>query len=320
MLAALPLSLLAQFDGIVGTEGCKAIMYNDPRIVGWATKCTIHRGYQNIADKSLGRVSHGSESNAVGPILDADSTNTMACVSLGDSGVVVLEFQHPIMDGEGYDFAVYENSFGDTFLELALVYVSSDSVNWFGFPTTSNTPTDVQVDGFGNIDATKINNIAGKYRIGWGTPFDLAEIYDDPNLDKQNVRYVKLVDVIGTIDPQYATRDSRGRIINDPYSTPFPSGGFDLSGVAVLNHNVPTSTFEPQIEINIFPNPCVDELYVKADNCQVTLYTIFGQKIISKNTSSTIEKITTSELPRGIYILEIKQDGKVVRTEKIVKN
>lgn len=320
MLVVLPISLLAQFDGIVGTPGCKAIKYNDPRIVGWATKCTIHRGYQNIANKSLGRASFGSESDAVGPILDADSTNTSACVSLGDSGVVVLQFQHPIMDGEGYDFAVYENSFSDTFLELALVYVSSDSVHWFGFPAISNTPTDVQVDGFGSVDATKINNIAGKYRIGWGTPFDLAEIFDDPNLDKQNVRYVKLVDVIGTIDPQYATRDSRGKIINDPYSTPFWSSGFDLSGVAVLHHNAPSSSVvEPEIEVKVFPNPCADELYVKADDCQITLYTIFGQKVTSKNTSSTIERLSISELPRGIYLLEIKRDGKIVKTEKIVK-
>lgn len=318
-MLALPLSLWAQFDGVVGTEGCKAIKYNDSRIVGWATECTLQRGYQNIINPTGPRATHGSEELAIGPILDADSTNTMACVSLGDSGVVVLQFQYPIMDGEGYDFAVYENSFSDTFLELALVYVSSDSVNWFGFPAVSNTPTDVQVDGFGNIDATNINNIAGKYRIGWGTPFDLAEIPDDPSLDKQNVRYVKIVDAVGTIDPRYATRDSRGRIINDPYPTPFGSSGFDLSGVAVLNHNVPSSIFQPQVEVSLFPNPCVDEFYVKADHCQVTLYTIFGQKIASRSTSSTIEKLITSELPRGIYLLEIKRDGKIVKTEKIVK-
>jgi hypothetical protein len=48
---------------------------------------------------------------------------------------------------------------------------------------------------------------------------------------------VRLVDVVGTIDPQYATRDYKGRIVNDPWPTRdtiWASGGFDLTGVAVL--------------------------------------------------------------------------------------
>jgi len=46
---------------------------------------------------------------------------------------------------------------------------------------------------------------------------------------------VKVIDVIGTIDPQYASRDSFGNIVNDPYPTPFGSCGFDLDAVGVIN-------------------------------------------------------------------------------------
>jgi len=59
----------------------------------------------------------------------------------------------------GFDFAVFENSFNDSFLELAFVEVSSDGINFVRFPATSNTQTDVQITGFGTIDPTYINNL-----------------------------------------------------------------------------------------------------------------------------------------------------------------
>jgi hypothetical protein len=46
---------------------------------------------------------------------------------------------------------------------------------------------------------------------------------------------VRITDVVGSIDPRYWTRDSLGNLINDPFTTPFASGGFDLNGVGVIN-------------------------------------------------------------------------------------
>ena len=108
------------------------------------------------------------------------------------------------MNREGYDFVVFENSLNDHFLELAFVEVSSDGIHYVRFPATSNTPTDKQVGGFGSLDPTKINNLAGKYRIGWGTPFDLSEVEGDDKVDVNAIRYVKIIDVVGSIDTLYA--------------------------------------------------------------------------------------------------------------------
>jgi hypothetical protein len=52
---------------------------------------------------------------------------------------------------------------------------------------------------------------------------------------------VRVVDVVGSIDPAYARRDSDGRIVNDPWPTDFPiigNGGFDLDAIGVF-HLVP---------------------------------------------------------------------------------
>ena len=132
---------------------------------------------------------------------------------------------------------MFENSFNDNFLELAFVEVSSDGENFVRFRASSLTDATTQVGSNGSVDPTMLNNLAGKYRVGYGTPFDLEELRGKAGLDIDHVTHVRIVDVVGTIDPQYATRDWKGRIVNDPYptnDTVWGSGGFDLTGVAVL--------------------------------------------------------------------------------------
>lgn len=325
LLSTLPMSLLAQqqFDGIVGTPGCKAIQFTDSRFRDWAKTCTVTRGLNNIAKPSDGYARFGKESNAVGAVT---GTNTADCISLGDAGVAIVTFNYPIVDGEGFDFAVFENSFNDTFLELATVEVSSDGVNYFGFVTTSLTPTDKQVGPNGPVNATKINNLAGKYRIAWGTPFDIAEIPDTPLLNKNNITHVKIRDVIGTIIDTLATRDSHGNIINDPYPTSFPgtdewsgTGGFDLSGVGVINNALSLSLVEPQIRAGVYPNPCTDRLFVaSAGGCRIVIYNIYGQKYDELTTADDTVSFDLSTYPSGMYLVEIS-DGVARKTIKVIK-
>ncbi len=224
------------FCGAVGTEGCDAIDGHSSSIVAWATGVSVVRGLDDIAVPDGPRVIYGSESDAVGPI---DFTTTTA-VSLGDGGSATVTFAHPIRNGEGPDFAVFENSFNDYFLELGFVEVSTDGERFVRFPATSLTQTETQV--VSEVDPTFINNLAGKYRVGYGTPFDLEELRDSTGINIDSIVYVRIVDVVGSINPQYATYDAYGHIVNDPYPTSDPtgnwrSGGFDLTGVAVMYEN-----------------------------------------------------------------------------------
>ena len=103
------------FCGGVGTEGCNAISCTDSSIVGWAVTCTVVRGPVDIANPDGPKVRYGDESMAIGPA----TTNTQRAVSLGDGGTATLTFEYPIRNGEGPDFAVFENPFqadnADTF-------------------------------------------------------------------------------------------------------------------------------------------------------------------------------------------------------------
>ncbi|MCK9338623.1 MAG: T9SS type A sorting domain-containing protein [Bacteroidales bacterium] len=301
------------FDGIVGTPDCQAIFCENPAIIGWATTCQINRGYQNIVNSGL-LASYGTEQNALG----AATTATTEVVSLGDGGVAILTFDQPIVNGNGYDFAVFENSLNDIFLELAFVEVSSDGVNYVRFPATSNTPTDEQITNSGSIDATQIDQLAGKYRAGWGTPFDLDILRDSNNLDINNITHVKLIDVIGTIDPAYATRDHRGNLVNDPYPTDFASGGFDLDGIAILNgwlpNHIPTFAYETAT-LTLFPNPCRETVTLQSENGEtILLYNAQGTLILQTIADNKTVTLNMQNFPAGMYIL--KNGNKVAKFVK----
>jgi hypothetical protein len=290
-----------------GEPGSTAIPAESQLIVAWATGVEIERGYVDISnpdfeDNGSNFASYGEADDAVGP-----ATNNV--VSLGDAGEAILTFSKPISDGAGFDFAVFENSFSDSFLELAFVEVSSNGVDYFRFPSHSQTQTDIQVGGFGNLDPTYINNLAGKYRGLFGTPFDISELESDPLLNKNGITHVKIIDVVGSINPTYASYDSFGNAINDPFTTPFYSSGFDLDGVGVIHEQILGIDENESLSISIYPNPVIDELFVKAEQPVYTsIYDMHGRLIFSEENVGR-EPLDVSELRAGVYILSVNSEG-----------
>ena len=224
------------YDPQVGQPGSLGIPKSSPLFTEWASSVvSFNPGPQNIANPEGPVATVGPAENALG------EGSASPVVSLGDGGSITLGFDRPIANGVGYDFAVFENGFlsgstGLAYLELAFVDVSSDGVNFFRFPSVSQTQTQTQVGGFGLLDATNLHDLAGKYIAGYGTGFDLQELAGlSPLLDVNHIIQVRITDVVGSINPAYGSRDSLGNLVNDPYSTPFASGGFDLNGVGVIN-------------------------------------------------------------------------------------
>lgn len=261
--------LFAQFDPPAGQAGSHAIVYDSPLFMDWAVFASPQVSWANIMDTTLGKANTGNANAVLGPAL------SNGVLSLGDGGSVILQFNSSIFNGDGYDFAVFENSFSDDFLELAFVEVSSDGVNFVRFPATSYTQTEIQVDTFGLLDATKINNLAGKYRAGFGTPFDLEELMGNPLLDVNRITHIKIIDVVGSIQPQYATYDQYGNIINDPFPTPFPQSGFDLDAVGVIHSNI---TAVSETEKDIFTYQFINQQIIFSQKfSQANVYDALGR-------------------------------------------
>ena len=302
-----------QYAPPAGQDGSTAIYKDSTAIIDWAVRCDLLRGWVNIEDTTLGKVSYGDSTSAVGK---ADNS----VVSLGDGGRATLYFDKPVANGTGYDFAIFENSFSDDFLELAFVEVSSDGEHFFRFDPVSLTQTETQVEAFGTIDATKIHNLAGKYRVFYGVPFDLTELINVPGLDVNHIIAVRVVDVIGSINNQYCTFDIQGNKVNDPWPTPFETGGFDLDAVGVIHNTSNTSVKENKalFNVTIAPNPCNDFVTIRGDIKQVRIVDIAGRVLKNRRVPGT-KKIDLSGLPKGLLFMEVEGAAGEWRVIKLVR-
>jgi len=218
-----------------GQPGSTAVSSASSAFIAWATGFTNYIPGAEVSstyrkpERALGK----SGGDSGDPIFDI--------VSLGRGGSITLTFDLPIKNDEGWDFAVFENSFSDGFLELAYVEVSSNGSDFIRFENDSLTRN--PVGAFGAIDTTDISGLAGKYRAGFGTPFNLGDLASEDlvlngTVNLSRITHVKIVDIVG--DGSY--RDTGGQVIYDPFPTT-GSAGFDLDAVGVRYEN--TAIAEP---------------------------------------------------------------------------
>lgn len=270
--------IITGFGGGVGSSTCAGIhisgkvwtgsgLSKDPKynFVGWATGCAEYKPGTGITGDGTdyGASYWQDPSKAFGK---ATGSDTSAVVVLGDGGSITMTFANAITNGEGYDFAVFENGLNDSFLEFAFVEVSTNGVDFLRFPTfyLGSGPVGSDSDeGGGNNDPTWCYNLGSKYRIGYGNGYDLDELNDAyayalahydfdshtakddsifstdylehllanfANVDLDEINYVRLVDIIG----DGSVLDSSGTPIYDAYPT-HGTPGFDLSGIGVIN-------------------------------------------------------------------------------------
>lgn len=317
LMAMVPVALWAQFAPAEDKPGTTAMHADSSAFVAWATGCTVERGPMRIDKPENGLATYGADSLALGM-----PGGTFDVVSLGDGGSATVTFDSPIFNGPGPDFAVFENGFAnaqnpDTWaLELGFVEVSSDGENFFRFPAVTYVQTETQLGNAGSINPEQLHNFASKYGAFYGTPFDLDEVEDNALLDKNKVTHVRIVDVIGNIDPEYANYDAEGHIINDPWPTGFASSGMDLDAVGVIHDLAHFDVHENTADvISLYPNPVKDRLTIKVDNFQsVEVFNVVGQQVLTSNEAV----VDMSGLQQGIYFIRVAADGKIV-VKRIVK-
>ena len=213
---------------------------------------------------------------ATGDRLDIVSLGDLNRQQIDDGlppGRITLSFDEPIRQQDGYEFVVFENGFtsdvsletgsvaGLMFAELGYVEVSSNGVDFARFPAVSLSPE--PVGSYGTVEISSVYNLAGKHPNGTGTPFDLKEIADEPNVvsglvDINDIRYVRIVDIPGSGDfyDQAVTHiDPASGPVRDHYSDNHPiydawvtfgSGGVDIEAVGVLEEQM----YSADIDLN----------------------------------------------------------------------
>lgn len=294
-----------------------AIHKDSSIFIAWATQGTVQRGYQSIANPSLGATTVGDETSIIG------KAGENGVVSLGDGGYAILQFDKPIRNGAGEDFAVFENGFfvaGDTtiFMELAFVEVSSDGNRYVRFPSVSHISVNRQIQDGEGTSPNLVHNLAGKYVALWGTPFDLEDLKDSAGINLQAVTHVKIVDVIGSLDNRFAMYDVLGRKVNDPFPTPFASGGFDLDAVGVINQSTAPTSVKENTALNkiILPsNIDVNTNYeIKKLPLGATLRVIDlqGKLVLEQTILQENLTIQAGTFLQGLYVIEVMKEGNFV--------
>ena len=251
--------------GFLGSDGLGVVSPNNvvnPIFEAWATGFINYQPAPGVLpqwqtpERTLGEVTGTFDGIAsLGELTAQQITDGLL------PGQITLTFDRAIINGNGADFAVFENGFGfdntgNLFAELAYVEVSTDGINFVRFPSISLTETLVPPEG--QIDPTMVYNLAGKHvnngiiladdsflQSSWGTPFDL-DILSDSSLvqtgvvNLNQINFIRLVDIPGN----GTFLDSENSSIYDPWQTPIPgSGGFDLEAIGVINaESVPEPT------------------------------------------------------------------------------
>ena len=142
-----------------------------------------------------------------------ESSGSTDVLSLGKNGVIELEFVDLLaIDGPGVDLLVFENGFTG-FLELGVVAVSEDGVDWRTFPCAATLDAGVNgCAGTRPVYANPAQGISGTDpAVAGGDGYDLADV------GLTRARFVRVTDT-GT---------------NRFYG--MPGGGFDLDALAVVN-------------------------------------------------------------------------------------
>ena len=135
----------------------------------------------------------------------------------------------------------------------------------------------------------------------------MDELKDSQALDLNWIPFVRLIDVVGSIDSVWGSRDSKGRLINDPWPSPFPSSGFDLDAVGVI-HNTLSVGQVPNREHCFY-----DEASRTLRNCTAEtgeLRNTTGQLIATK--MDPAKSWTLPELPQGMYLF-CSHQGQITR-------
>jgi hypothetical protein len=72
-------------------------------------------------------------------------------------------------------------------------------------------------------------------------------------------------------------------------------------------------------KINIYPNPTKDKLWIDCENFStIALYDMLGKEVLNQKINGKSE-VNISHLPKGIYIVKVLSDEKVIGSSKIMK-
>ncbi len=84
-----------------------------------------------------------------------------------------------------------------------------------------------------------------------------------------------------------------------------------------IEDNVEVTDLEIRAEVVIYPNPVNDRLFIKSnlDEINIFIYDVLGKRVLETNDT----EIDLSELPTGMYHVNVFSEGDLIKVEKVMK-
>jgi hypothetical protein len=139
-----------------------------------------------------------------------------------------------------------------------------------------------------------------------------------PGLDVNRVTHIKISDVVGCIQPAYATYDSKGTIVNDPWPTPFNTCGFDLDAVGVLHF---TYLLQDQ-SVFLYPNPVKDPVTINVlsgTGFELEIHDVSGKTVWKEERIANNSTLYLGSLPAGIYFCTFTLENGNTEVRKLIR-
>ena len=91
-------------------------------------------------------------------------------------------------------------------------------------------------------------------------------------------------------------------------------GQFEYSDISHVNYKLGIKNY-----VNVFPNPATDELNIIDGQGQATIHNLLGQTVRQFSINNEQFSINVTDLPKGQYILHIKQQNGIMTTKRFIK-
>jgi hypothetical protein len=126
--------------------------------------------------------------------------------------------------------------------------------------------------------------------------------------------------VVGSLQNAYATFDTAGRKINDPWPTGFPSSGFDLDAVGVIWNTFNSIQEVNADELRLYPNPASTFVRVilpmdHSGEMQCSVYSMQGEVQHCSHVNGILD---VSSFPSGLYFIRINS-GETTYNGRFIK-
>lgn len=260
--------------------------------------------YSSVAHTADICLQHNSVTNAAGPGSDGSLfNNTMAFVTQQTATGVWSS-------GTQTDGGSPTSTHCASYTVPALPGVSS----YFSKSSDPLTPLPVTLESFGG----QIDHCTAS--LQWSTSSEINSSHFVIEYSTNSIEFAPVAEVISQNDPN-------GADYSYTYSDMQPGAGYFRLKMVDKDHQFENSRVislrsDCAARLVVTPNPVQDMLTIRGltGNSQVKIFNAAGQQVAAKQAIGSILQISTRSWLKGLYMITVIENGRMVKTEKVVKH